>query len=173
MSYEVSEVINFLGRDKSQFILDYMTSLKFPWLYMNCSTYENDGNNMFSNVLYSAWKGHEIGQGKSKYYDKVCKELVDKIKPLDILRIKANLTTNVDTYKNVFPLHTDFEYVKNGLTSIYYVNTNNGGTAFENGKFVKSEQNKLVTFPMHFKHRTVPHTDFSYARIVININYTR
>ena len=81
--------------------------------------------------------------------------------------------TDVDTYKNIFPLHTDFENVKNGLTSIYYVNTNNGGTAFENGKFVKSEQNKLVTFPMHFKHRAVPHTDFSYARIVININYTR
>jgi len=53
------------------------------------------------------------------------------------------------------------------------VNTNNGGTAFENGKFVKSEQNKLVTFPMNLKHRTVPHTDFSYARIVININYIK
>ena len=165
LNYEVSEVTNFLDKDKSQFILDYMTSLKFPWLYMNCSTYENDGNNMFSNVLYS--------DGKNKYYDKVCKELVDKIKPLDILRIKANLTTNVDTYKNVFPLHTDFENVENGFTSIYYVNTNNGGTAFENGKFVKSEKGKLVTFPMNIKHRTIPHTDNNYERIVININYTR
>ena len=165
LNYEVLEVTNFLDEDKSQFILDYMTSIKFPWLYMNCSTNENDGNSMFNNVLYS--------NGENKYYNKVCKELVDKIKPSSILRIKANLTTNVDTYKNVFPLHTDFENVENGFTSIYYVNTNNGGTAFENGKFVKSEQNKLVTFPMHFKHRTVPHTDFSYARIVLNINYTR
>ena len=57
------------------------------------------------------------------------------------------------------------------LTSIYYVNTNNGGTAFENGKFVKSEQNKIVTFPMNLKHRTIPHTDNNYERIVININY--
>ena len=72
MNYEVSEVTNFLDRDKSQFILDYMTSLKFPWLYLNCSTYENDGNNMFSNVLYSAWQGDVIRQGKSKDYDDVC-----------------------------------------------------------------------------------------------------
>ena len=45
--------------------------------------------------------------------------------------------------------------------------------AFENGKFVKSEQNKLVTFPMNLKHRTVPHTDNNYERIVININYIK
>ena len=166
LNYEVLEVTNFLDEDKSQFILDYMTSLKFPWLYSNCSTKIGDGNSMFSNVLYS-------NNQENKYYSAVCKDLIKHISPSEIVRIKANLTTNVDTYRNVFDYHTDFENIKNGMTSIYYVNTNNGGTAFENGKFVKSEQNKIVTFPMNLKHRTVPHTDNNYERIVININYIR
>ena len=147
LNYEVLEVTNFLDEDKSQFILDYMTSIKFRWLYSN--------------------------NQENKYYSAVCKDLIKHISPSEIVRIKANLTTNVDTYRNVFDYHTDFENIKNGMTSIYYVNTNNGGTAFENGKFVKSEQNKIVTFPMNLKHRTVPHTDNNYERIVININYIR
>jgi hypothetical protein len=110
---------------------------------------------------------------ENKYYIPICEDLIKHISPSEIMRIKANLTTNVDTYRNVFDYHTDFENIENGLTSIYYVNTNNGGTAFENGKFVKSEQNKLVTFPMNLKHRTVPHTDNNYERIVININYIK
>lgn len=166
LSYEVSEVTNFLDKEKSQFIKDYMTSVKFPWLYSNCSTKIGDGNSMFSNVLYS-------DNQENKYYSPICEDLIKHISPLEIIRIKANLTTNVDTYRNVFDYHTDFENIENGLTSIYYVNTNNGGTAFENGKFVKSEQNKIVTFPMNLKHRTVPHTDNNYERIVININYIK
>ena len=166
MNYEVSEVTNFLDKDKSQSILDYMTSVRFPWLYMNCSTEIGDGNSMFNNTLYS-------NNQENKYYKFVCKDLIEKICPKQIFRIKANLTTNVDTYKNMFKYHTDFENINNGLTSIYYVNTNNGGTEFENGKFVKSEKGKIVTFPMNTKHKTIAHTDFSYARIVININYTK
>jgi len=166
LSYEVLEVTNFLDKDKSQFIEDYMTSVKFPWLYINCSTEVGDGNSMFTNTLYS-------NNQENKYYKFVCKDLIEKICPKDILRIKANLTTNVDTYRNIFNYHTDFKNVENGLTSIYYVNTNNGGTAFDNGKFVKSEKGKLVTFPINIKHRTIPHTDNNYERIVININYTR
>jgi hypothetical protein len=111
---------------------------------MNCSTEIGDGNSMFNNTLYS-------NNQENKYYKFVCKDLIE----------------------NMFKYHTDFENINNGLTSIYYVNTNNGGTEFENGKFVKSEKGKIVTFPMNTKHKTIAHTDFSYARIVININYTK
>ena len=89
-----------------------MTSVKFPWLYSNCSTEIGDGNSMFSNVLYS-------DNQENKYYSPICEDLIKHISPLEIIRIKANLTTNVDTYRNVFNYHSDFENVENGITSIY------------------------------------------------------
>ena len=102
------------------------------------------------------------------------KRITDKAKAKGYgFRVDAYDMWNYGSNDYITDYHTDFENIENGLTSIYYVNTNNGGTAFENGKFVKSEQNKLVTFPMNLKHRTVPHTDNNYERIVININYIK
>ena len=69
LSYEVSEVTDFLDNEKSQFIKHYMTSVKFPWLYSNCSTEIGDGNSMFSNVLYS-------DNQENKYYSPICEDLI-------------------------------------------------------------------------------------------------
>ena len=54
--------------------------------------------------------------------------------------------------------------------ALFSLNTNNGYTEFENGKKIKSEENSLVIFPGHLKHRSVNQTDEN-KRINLNINF--
>ena len=55
-------------------------------------------------------------------------------------------------------------------TAIFYLNTNNGYTAFETGEKVESVANRLVVFDSHIKHTGTTCTDQK-ARLVLNINY--
>ena len=55
-------------------------------------------------------------------------------------------------------------------TAIYYLNTNNGFTKFENGDKVNSVANRIVIFDSNLKHTGTSCTD-SYARLLINFNY--
>ena len=81
------------------------------------------------------------------------------------VKINANLHYP-DTGKQI--VHTDFKF-KNLLTSIYYINTNDGGTKIKN-KVVQSIENRMVIFPCNTPHAVVRHTDSSIGRFVINFN---
>lgn len=95
-------------------------------------------------------------------------DIITKISPQSICRIKANL--NPKTSKIIeHGFHIDNPY-KNCKTSIYYVNTNNGYTSFEDGQKIKSVANRLITFDSSIKHSGSTCTDVE-ARIVINFNY--
>jgi len=112
-------------------------------------------------------------------YIKVVKPILDKYKFTAIARIKANLQlANRDPI--VSDYHNDFYHYDNGkeipedglTTLIYYVNTNNGYTEFEDGEKVMSVENRLVEFPNNNPkgmHRGVSQTD-TYYRAVINFN---
>ena len=65
--------------------------------------------------------------------------------------------------------HVDTD-IDNFKTLLYYINTNNGGTAFETGEFVKSEQNTAVVVDGNIPHQSVGQTDTN-VRLLININY--
>ena len=62
------------------------------------------------------------------------------------------------------------ETMKLFKTSIFYVNTNNGYTEFEDGTIVRSIENRFVEFSGDTLHRGVSSTDVK-KRIVINFNY--
>ena len=114
--------------------------------------------------------------------------ILDKINPISLWRIKANLltkTSNIvenayhhdissfddENRKTIFP-----EKLKQLTTSIFYVNTNNGYTEFQDGRIamentkIKSVANRLVTFPASLKHRGTSCTDEK-IRVVINFDY--
>ena len=55
-------------------------------------------------------------------------------------------------------------------TAIFYLNTNDGYTAFETGEKVESVANRLVVFDSHIKHTGTTCTNQK-ARLVLNINY--
>ena len=62
------------------------------------------------------------------------------------------------------------EKPKQWTTSIFYINTNNGYTKFENGEKVESVANRMVTFSTNLKHTGTSCTD-ERTRVVINFNY--
>ena len=70
-----------------------------------------------------------------------------------------------------YPMHTDTD-LKGHKTSVFYINTNNGGTIFQNGKKTKSKANRLVEFDSYQNHAGIDCTDQK-VRGVINFNYTK
>ena len=62
------------------------------------------------------------------------------------------------------------EKLKQLTTAIFYANTNNGYTKFENGLIVESVANRMVFFSADMKHTGTSCTDEK-TRVVINFNY--
>ena len=112
---------------------------------------------------------------------------MEKLGVESIFRIKANLEGwKPDPYASNFHIDNytkpdtcvartaDNRYeqrqVKDMTTGIYYLNTCNGYTEFEDGTIVNSVENRFVSFPGNTLHRGVSQTDTK-VRIVINFNY--
>ena len=91
---------------------------------------------------------------------------VEKLVPRAFTRIRANVyAAREEPFQ--FGFHTDYDDI---ATAVYYVNTNNGATLFENGESVESKQGRLVLFDSNLKHTTRNQTDIA-ARMLINFNY--
>ena len=116
---------------------------------------------------------YEDGGAQSPYMEQLnC--FLEVIHSLSILRIRANLHTRLPTFFEN-PFHSDIEYIleekqKQWTTSIFYVNTNDGYTEFEDGTKVESVANRMITFPADTKHTGTTCTD-QQTRVVINFNY--
>ena len=157
---EIKIIENSLSKENLQIIKNLFFSNEFPWFYNSGINYLNDGFCQFTHVFYSQFtinSPHFI----------TLKPIVDLLDPLSILRIKANFLTKTHTIiKHGF--HTDEPW--KGKTAIFYVNTNNGFTEFENGFKSSSEENKLIIFDNFINHTGTSCTDKN-ERIVINFNY--
>jgi len=85
-----------------------------------------------------------------------------------LLRVKANLNPYNGDNK-VHQYHVDIPHFK-GKTAVYYVNTNNGSTLFQDGTEVESVENRIVIFDATLKHAKRNSTNTK-ARCVVNINF--
>ena len=102
-------------------------------------------------------------------YSNFLQPILNKLNAKYIFRIKANLRPR--TSQGVLsPYHTDMDL--NQQTAIFYLNTNNGYTKFQDNSYpdVPSVANRLLTFYGGLKHCGCSATDSNY-RIVLNINY--
>jgi len=96
--------------------------------------------------------------------------LIDKIHPVMMYRAKLNLNPVTDKIIE-HGYHRDYgheEYGKNFMSAVFYLNSNNGYTKFENGDSVTSVENRLVTFPSTMKHTGSTCTDVK-NRLVLNL----
>ena len=104
--------------------------------------------------------------------------ILNKLDLVSLWRIKANLLTRTPTnieyayHVDNAMLEHDQEKLKQWTTAIYYVNTNNGYTRFEDGTKVESVANRICIFPSDMKHGSATCTDEK-RRIVVNFNYYR
>ena len=93
-----------------------------------------------------------------------------KINALSLIRIKANLQLRDSSIKES-GMHTDVNIIsQKQKTGVFYINTNNGKTIFQDGQKVDSVENRMVIFPSSLHHNGTTHTDTLY-RCVINLNW--
>ena len=152
---------NFLPKDVFKTLKDTMMGEYFPWYFNEHVNKPGDKFFQFTfmfvdNGEYRCWK-----EGQD-----LLAPVLKNIKHKKMNRVKANLLTKDISIKE-HGMHVDqFE----GKTGIFYVNTCNGYTRFENGKKIKSEENKFVEFDSILKHTGSYCTDKN-RRVVINFNY--
>tara|TARA_B100001094_G_scaffold299237_1_gene323762 strand:- start:609 stop:1142 length:534 start_codon:yes stop_codon:yes gene_type:complete len=172
-------VDNFLNKSEYDTLYNHIigltTTQQFPWFF-------NSQKVVGSNIDYNFQFVHivlENGKIDSPVTFEVLKPLLNKLKPKGLIRIKLNLTTKTNNIIK-YPLHRDInvkdEKDINQLkkddykVAIFYMNSNNGYTYFENKKKVKSVANRLLKFDNIMNHSGTTCTDEN-QRVVININY--
>ena len=155
--------------DKKTFldVQKFVMSSDIPWHFASGSVYQNDGDVQFFQPLYMA-------PNKNDQFDRVCMPVMQKLQGfITLLRAKMNMSLRKDEVVKK-GMHVDIEnapqYYDVMKTSIFYFNTTNGPTYFEDGKKVDCIENRLVTFPMGTKHCGSYATDAD-RRIVLNLNW--
>ena len=158
---DIESIKNFLDKDSFKDIEEIFFSYPnyFPWYLGPGKSFEGDGHLQFVHLFFS---NNKINSPDFTKLDPILKIL----KPKTLIRIKANLLSKTDKIIE-HPYHIDCKDCK---TAIFYINTNNGFTMFENGAKVSSKENQAILFDGKLKHRSVAQTD-KIVRINININY--
>ena len=151
---------NFLDDNDFKLVKDTFQVSNFPWYYTPFQVKPGDNSFMFCHLFVNDDKRHSL-------FTDSMRPFLNKLNIKKLLRIKANLTTKKQVQIKG-EMHTDF---KNCTTAIWYLNTNNGYTLFENGNKVECVENRMVIFDSNLKHCGVESND-SETRIVINFNYT-
>jgi hypothetical protein len=162
---KVKEIKNFLEKEDFEILKNTLISYTFPW-YLNKVVDLKDPQNQFTHLFYNDLNIN------SNFYNLVL-PIVNKIKPISIVRIKANLLFKTEKIIE-HGFHTDVKDPKKFIhTGILYINTNNGYTKFKKDNFkISSEENKFVCFNSSDLHTGSTCTDEE-VRIVINFNFIK
>jgi len=158
---DIKVIDNFLPEEEYLRIKNVMESTDFPWYFnpTKINTSKSIFNFHFGHVFY-------VNNAINSDFFELLNKIIEKLKPLSLIRIKANLTPV--THKLIkYDAHTDQEFPSKA--ALYYVNTNNGYTVFGDKK-VESIGNRIVLFNANEKHYGTNSTNCK-DRIVINFNY--
>lgn len=163
MAYEIID--NFLEEEAARSISDIMLgSSEFPWYYNDAVVSREHEDTIYNYLFTHRFYGNY--QWTSEYANIVV-PIVQKIKPWALIRIKANLSP-VTPINYASGWHVDYDF--QCKTAVYYINTNNGFTEFENGERVESVANRLIVFDSDMRHNGSTATDTK-SRCLINLNY--
>ena len=152
---------NFLSEEEFKSIQSLMMGREFNWFYSHGRVDVDDGSFNMVHMFY------QPDVGKNSQYINMWNNFMHKVEAKKCTRIKANLTFRTSE-PEPSSYHTDYEDMK---TAIFYINTNNGYTEFENGVRVNSVSNRVCIFDSNLNHRGVTHTEGDQQRIVVNFNY--
>ena len=161
---------NFLKQEEFDKIQKLMGEPSpFPWFYADRIVFEDDVDKF--QFIHAFYDNHMPMSPFSNELDSI----INIIQPFSIVKIRAKLLTRTpEIVESTF--HVDIplleENLKQWTTSIFYINTNNGYTKFEDGTKVESIANRMITFPSNMKHTGTSCTDEK-TRVVINFNYIK
>ena len=155
------EVIdNFLSEDEFKNLRRYIASTEFPWYFGKILTGNQSSEAQFVHTFYvndtptHTWPNVEFFRLK--------------LNMASLVRIKVNLNPKTETlkvYKDAF--HIDYPDI---TTAVFYLNTCDGYTLFEDGTKVDSVENRIVIFDSNMRHTGTNCTN-EVGRLVMNINY--
>ena len=158
---------NFLvKKDLTQ--LENLIYNNFPWYLQKEQVTGADDGYWLSHILY------DEDVPKSDLYNPITKIFKNYLNYLTLIRINVNLLLRQET-PSISDFHTDLDEHLNKekvTTAIFYLNTNNGFTEFEDGDKVDSVKNRLVMFPTNTLHRAVGQTD-TVERVLLNFNFVK
>ena len=165
MNQDIQIIDNFLDDNEYQGLYNLMfartqKSSNFKWSFCE-HTATGSVDDGYCQFVHLFWFNY---RRESDYQPDV---LYNKLDYYELIRCKANLQLK-ETKEIVPPFHVDVN--EDCKTAIFYMNSNNGYTLFENGDTIESVKNRVVIFPSQYKHTGVNTTDSKY-RMVINVNY--
>jgi hypothetical protein len=162
MNYKI--VDNYLDKNSFELIKNSIVkNNEFPWYYNDKVSYKNEKDQesfQFTHVFYN----YHLPQSN---FINIVNPVLEKLEAKALIRIKANLITKTEKIK-IYENHIDFDFPCK--TAVFYLNTNNGFTIFENGEKIESIENRMLFFDSHNIHAGSSCTDQK-TRIVLNINY--
>ena len=156
---------NFLPKTDFEVIQQFLLGDNFSWNLLPSIANHKQGLDQYQFVHTF----FDISKPSLQNYSNFLTPLFSKLQAKYILRVKANLRPRT-TQGVLSDYHTDLDL--NQQTAIFYLNTNNGYTKFQDNTLqdVPSVANRLLTFYGGLKHCGASCTDSNY-RILLNINY--
>ena len=155
---------NALPQEEFENIKNFMLNSSFPWVLTPVIVHEKE--NLPVNASY--YFTHEFWSGfHTEPQSQVFAPILNLLECRAMIRIKANLYPSTETIIH-HDDHYDYEFSHKG--AIFYINTNNGLTVFEDGTEVESIENRLLLFdPSRFHHSTTCSDDK--CRVNVNFNF--
>ena len=155
-------VDNFLPQDYFEYLQKMMLDHNFPWLYNAEVANRGEVNDhfYFTHNLFDNYKPTSS----------IFEEFIPFFKQLEmnaLIRARGLLYTNQGR-QIAHEKHTDYNFPHK--TVVFYMNTNNGYTEFEDGTKVESVENRIVFFDGSTPHNSSTCTDQK-IRVVVSINY--
>ena len=149
---------NFLSEYEFNTLRDYITSTDFPW-YFGLVTSDSKIA-QFVHTFY-------VNDAPTPTWPHIS-FLRAKLNMAALVRIKVNLNPRTETlqvHRDAF--HIDYPDI---TTAVFYLNTCDGYTLFEDGTKVNSVENRIVIFDSNTRHTGTSCTNEA-GRLVMNINY--
>ena len=165
---------NFLPNDKFKEIQDTLFSEAFCWYLAHDVVSADSKFGATCEEIYNWQFVHNFYVSPATLSEKIntMNPIMEILDPRLLIRIKANLTPRADKIVE-HGFHRDVEPpISGATTSILYLNTNNGYTAFEDGTKVPSVANTFISFPSDIKHTGSTCTNEKF-RGLINFNYIK
>lgn len=158
---------NFLSKEDFVKLRDHMMGPEMDWYY---NSFIAKPENKLRNDPYDFQFTHTfyLRCFPRSQFIHLLDPILIKINPSAIVRIKANLlprTEKIVTHE----YHLDHDHY-DGKIAIFYVNTNNGFTIFEDGTKIESVENRLCVFDGNILHTGTSCTDEK-TRCVINFMF--
>tara|TARA_B100001057_G_C22470822_1_gene802558 strand:+ start:233 stop:721 length:489 start_codon:yes stop_codon:yes gene_type:complete len=158
----VQIIDNFLPEETFRHIQERMMSNDFPWFYGDGVVHPGDG--LYQFYHYFLYADHDDGMRPLFPLIEPCVKALGATK---LRRIKANLNPKTIFHRGS-QFHTDDREVS--LTSVFYINTNNGWTKMKDGCKVKCVENRMLIFDSSKEHCGFTCTN-EQRKVVVNFNY--